>query len=161
MGWEEQPASCHKPAGSAQRTPRSFFAWLSARGARRAWLLLGLIAVVAIFAVGSIGVVPRVLAAPVAQATAGQQQGVLAIVGANGARLYVSPGGEVTGDLSPGTVLTAVGRTSDNLWLVAYNNTGVSGWVEAREVVIFGLEQLPVMVEGAAPLPGEDRKSVV
>ena len=81
--------------------------------------------------------------------------GTLTIVGARGARLYASPGGDLTGELSAGTVLTAVGRTADSLWVVVYNDAGVTGWVEVNEVVLFGIEGLPVMVEGSVPATSE------
>jgi uncharacterized protein YraI len=98
-----------------------------------------------------VGMVAPIMVSAVLAAPAQQTGGTLAIVGASGARLYTSPGGEVVDTLAPGTVLTAVGRTADNLWVVAYNEAGAAGWAEVAEVVLFGLDQLPVMVEGSAP----------
>lgn len=123
--------------------------WRKSGGVRRN-LILALIVVLAAPAVmgglWSLGA-GRVQAAPAVQSA-----GTLAIVGANGARLYTAPGGEVVATLPPGTVLTAVGRSSDNLWVVTYNDAGAAGWAEVAEVVLFGLEQLPIMVEGSTPL---------
>jgi len=119
--------------------------WRKLGAVRRA---VGLTVVTALMVLGGMLVNggPAVQAAPAAQGS-----GTLAIVGANGARLYTSPGGEVVQTLAPGTVLTAVGRSDDGLWVVTYNDAGAAGWAEVAEVVLFGLEQLPVMVEGGAP----------
>ena len=119
-------------------------------GARQAW---SLVLVLGLLATGWLGVwsgIASVQAAPLAQA---RPTGTLTIVGANGAKVYASPGGEVIGELPAGTVLTAVGRTADSLWIVVYNDAGTAGWVEVSQVVLFGIEALPVMVEGNAVTP--------
>jgi uncharacterized protein YraI len=90
--------------------------------------------------------------APLAQSAAGQE-GKLAIVGAGGAGLYDAPGGEAATSLPAGTVLTAVGRTADSLWVVVYRADGSAGWVEAGQVVLFGVDELPVMIDGGGAAP--------
>ncbi|MEX1020246.1 MAG: hypothetical protein WDZ49_11330 [Litorilinea sp.] len=91
------------------------------------------------------------------------QEGVLAIVGAADVGLFTSPGGERLRSLNAGAVLNAVGRTPDGLWIVVATDDGMAGWVQVDDVVIFGVQQLPVMMEdeggelpqggAAAPLP--------
>lgn len=111
-------------------------------------LVIGTISLIGLMGVD--GVQP-VNAAPLMQ-SGRPNPGTLAIVGASGAQLYATPGGESLQALTPGTVLTAVGRSADNLWAVVYNDANLSGWVEVSEVVLFGIEQLPVMVEGTIPV---------
>jgi len=74
-------------------------------------------------------------------------QGKLAVVGAQNAVLYDAPGGTEGQTLLPGSTLTAVGRTADNLWVVVSTEEGVAGWVATDQLVIFGLSDLPVMAE--------------
>ena len=137
MSWEEPTTSGQQP-----QRPFSRHSW------RRPAIWLALLLVVGLL-VGPFAGSQPVRAAALAQA--GPNGGTLTIVGANGAQLYSTPGGDVVNTLTAGTVLTAVGRSADSLWVVVYNDNGVSGWVEVAEVVLFGLEQLPVMVEGVAP----------
>lgn len=80
-------------------------------------------------------------AAPLAQST------TVAVVGSGGATLYMSPGGETVAEFTPSTVVTAVGRSGDNQWVVVQNSSGQSGWLEVQKITIFGLEELPVMLE--------------
>ncbi len=79
-------------------------------------------------------------ALPVAQAG----QGKLAVVGAQGTELYDAPGGTAGASLTPGTTLTAIGRTADSLWIAVVTDDESNGWVETSTIVIFGAEQLPV-----------------
>jgi Tol biopolymer transport system component len=84
----------------------------------------------------------------------GQETGVLAIVGAGEANLYEAPGGDLIRVLPAGTVLTAVGRSSDSLWVLVVTNDDKAGWAETAQVVMFGADQLPVMMgEAAASAP--------
>ena len=88
--------------------------------------------------------------APAAVATRqgpNQSTGLLAIVGAGQANLYDAPGGNIVKTMSAGAVMTAVGRTADSKWVVVYTDDGVAGWVEVSQVVLFGVDQLPVMAE--------------
>ena len=51
-------------------------------------------------------------------ASAQSSDGILAVVGANGASLYNRPDGEIVQELGIGTTLTAVGRTGDSRWVM-------------------------------------------
>lgn len=94
---------------------------------------------------------PAPLSAPsIAQA---QSAGRLAVVGAQGADLYDAPDGSVVESLTAGATLTAVGRTADTLWVVVETDDQGSGWVETQSIVIFGTDQLPVMLETPAQAP--------
>lgn len=73
---------------------------------------------------------------------------LLAIVGASNAGLFESPNGEQIQQLSAGAVLSAVGRTADNQWVVVTTDSGVAGWIRVTDVVMFGVQQLPVMIDG-------------
>ena len=149
MGWGERNRSCRQKqrrgVGPRYRLQRNLL-----RG-----MVIVLVGIVSATSIAEMGVTGErwnqaVYAAPVAQVDA-SGPGTLAIVGASGARLYTAPGGESIRELTPGTVLTAVGRSSDNLWVVVHNDRDISGWMEVSEVVLFGLEQLPVMLEGNVP----------
>lgn len=82
---------------------------------------------------------------PVAAAQA--SDGILAVVGANGASLYDRPGGDVVLELGIGATLTAVGRSSDSRWVMVMTDSDDVGWAEADDLVLFGIAELPVMVE--------------
>lgn len=92
----------------------------------------------------------RLSAPSIAQA---QSAGRLAVVGAQGADLYDAPGGTLVESLTAGATLTAVGRTADSLWVVVETDDQGSGWVETKSIVIFGTDQLPVMLETPAQSP--------
>jgi Tol biopolymer transport system component len=146
MSWRE---------GKVSTQQRSGLLWggckMGPQHLRRALIV---IVVATVLAVSISGLAGRsdVLAASLAQ---GDQPsaGTLAVVGANGAQLYTAPGGNVTQQLAAGKVLTAVGRSADNLWVVVQDDANLSGWVEVSQVVLFGMEQLPVMVEGTVAVP--------
>ena len=95
------------------------------------------------------GVAPVTLPS-IAQA---QNAGRLAVVGAQGADLYDMPDGAVAESLTAGATLTAIGRTADRLWIVVQTDTNHTGWVETQRIVIFGVEQLPVMPAEPAESP--------
>ncbi len=88
------------------------------------------------------------------------QTGTVAIVGSSGGHMYAAPGGDIVAELDPATVVTAVGRADNNLWVVVRNNEGLSGWLEARELTIFGLEQLPIMLTTTTD-PSTDAPSII
>ena len=88
-------------------------------------------------------------ARPVVQSS----QGKLAVVGAQGADLYDLPNGAAGESLTPGTTLTAIGRTADSLWIAVVTADEANGWVETKTIVIFGAEQLPVMTDGLDAAP--------
>lgn len=80
-------------------------------------------------------------------------QSVLAVVGSQGADLLDAPNGKVVESLTTGTIVTAQGRSGDNQWVVGTTGSGKVGWIAAEDLVIFGIESLPVMME-SAPAPG-------
>ncbi len=117
--------------------------------------LLRAVLVVSVATIVTLGVADNggdhtIYAAPDAQSPSSTR--TLAIVGATGAPLYASPGGEVSVNLIPGTVMTAVGRSGDNLWVVVQSDSDLYGWMEVNDGVIFGLEQLQVIEVGDQPV---------
>jgi uncharacterized protein YgiM (DUF1202 family) len=79
-------------------------------------------------------------------------QSVLAVVGSQGADMLDAPNGNVVESLTTGTIVTAQGRSSDNQWVVGSTGNGRVGWIAADDLVIFGIESLPVMIDNA-PAP--------
>ncbi len=88
---------------------------------------------------------------PVAQIAPGAQ-GKLAVAGAQNATLYATPGGKVVQTLLPGTTLTAYGRTGDSKWVIIRTDSNVTGWVLTEQLVIFGMDDLPILTD-APPTP--------
>ncbi len=88
------------------------------------------------------------VAAPPAQSAPAR---TLAIVNAEGARLYAAPDGEVRATLMAGTILTAFGRTADGLWIVVQTPDNLSGWIQSSGVMVYGMEELPVMLYDSEP----------
>ncbi|MCO6450938.1 MAG: PD40 domain-containing protein [Caldilineales bacterium] len=76
-----------------------------------------------------------------------------AVVRGGGAELRAQPGGEILADLRMATALTATGRTADNAWIQVEAGDQGSGWVQTNQVVIFGLERLPIIDVEIIPLP--------
>lgn len=89
----------------------------------------------------------------IAYAQNANPQGRLAVVGAQGAELYDLPDGAVVEALTPGATLTAVGRSADSLWVIVQTDGKQTGWVETQAIVIFGTDQLPVVLETPAQSP--------
>ena len=69
--------------------------------------------------------------------------GVLAIVRGGGATLYNLAGGAQM-ELAAGAPLYAQARSDDDNWVQVITADGVSGWVDANRVLMFGLAALPV-----------------
>ena len=72
-------------------------------------------------------------------------QGKRAVVRGSGAVLREQPGGEAITTLDLATAVTVVGRTADYAWLEVVLEDGEEGWVHRSEVVVFGLDQVPVL----------------
>ena len=96
-------------------------------------------------------------------ASAQSSDGILAVVGANGASLYDRPDGEIVQDLGIGTTLTAVGRTGDSRWVMVMTDSDEVGWAEEGDLVLFGVAELPVVMDAPAgsvpattPTPAEE-----
>lgn len=83
--------------------------------------------------------------APTATLPAVANGKVLAIVRAGGATLHEAPGDNPIQDLATGTPLTATGRTADGTWVSVRSAEGFEGWVLTEQLVIFGLDYLPVL----------------
>ncbi len=90
---------------------------------------------------------PRpVAAAATASANTGGQ---LAVVGMEGTTLYDAPDGAAVAQLAPADTLTVIARDASGAWLYATHASGDKGWTAAADLVVFGVDSLPVL--GAAP----------
>jgi hypothetical protein len=102
---------------------------------------------------------PLPLLAPAnAHAAAGapsvQQQSELAVVKPpNGAELYDLPNGTLLANLEPVSFVTVVGRTGDGNWLVVLTDDGQNGWVQTEQLIVYNVEELPVLLEGDGASP--------
>ncbi len=73
------------------------------------------------------------------------ESGALGVVIGTGARLASAPEGETLIELPGAEAVTAIGRNADASWLMVQLLNGRQGWVKAADVVIFGVEDLPVV----------------
>ncbi len=85
--------------------------------------------------------------APSIETAAGGQ---LAVVGMEGAALYDAPDGAEVAQLGPADTLTVIARDAAGGWLYATSGTGDKGWTEAENLVVFGIDALPVLAGGEA-----------
>jgi len=77
-----------------------------------------------------------------------QRDSILVVIGGRGAALWNEPNGSVVRQISVGTAVNAIGRTSDNQWIyVTIDNVGL-GWVQVAQVVVFNVNSLPVQTGG-------------
>lgn len=86
---------------------------------------------------------PTATAAPLAGAPAE----LIAVVGSAGATLYSTPAGDEVRTLSTGTALSASGRTADSSAIFVTLTDGATGWVDVKAVVVFNVNNLPVIDE--------------
>jgi len=112
--------------------------------------LLGLLAVALV--AGMAVIVVSFNAAPVS-AQSSLEEGKMAVVGLDGARLQDAPGGRVVAELSAGDVVMVVGRTADSMYLRVEADRGQKGWVATDSLVVFGIDVLPVSEPQATPTP--------
>jgi Tol biopolymer transport system component/uncharacterized protein YraI len=117
------------------------------RPVRRLWWRSAVIGVLLVLALGTWGAY-RVQ--PVEASQSLQTGGVLAIVGAGRADLLAAPDGTLVRTFTPGTVLTAVGRSADSRWIVVVTDEANRGWVDVEQVVMFGINQLPIINDAMA-----------
>ena len=96
---------------------------------------------------------PTATPAPAASSPAAGQ---LAVVGMSGAALYDAPGGAVVAQLAPADTLTTIARDAAGAWLYALNTAGDKGWVAAADLVVFGVDALPVLGDSPAAAPAEE-----
>jgi uncharacterized protein YraI len=132
MSWQGQTAKTPAPTPVVQHRPR----WFQARQ----WLTL-LVVLIALLA--NTPVVSVVAQAPTPQ---------VVIAGSNGAILLTAPAGEQVASLAIGALLNATGRSADSAWLYVNTTDGRAGWVAVDQIVVFGIEKLPV-VTITVPLP--------
>lgn len=76
----------------------------------------------------------------------------LAVVHAGGAPLYDETG-QVLLELPMGAAVKVSGRSPDNAWFYGTTRDGMTGWVSADRVLIFGAEHLPERGGFAGPAP--------
>ena len=112
--------------------------------------LLGLLAVALV--AGMAVIVVSFNAAPVS-AQSSLEEGKMAVVGLDGARLQDAPGGRVVAELSAGDVVMVVSRTADSMYLRVEADRGQKGWVATDSLVVFGIDVLPVSEPPAPPTP--------
>lgn len=79
------------------------------------------------------------------QPTTVSTAGRVAVIGVEPAPLVATPGGAALKTLTPGTPINVTGRSQDNQWLQVDDNNGAKGWMAAQQVIIFGLDELPVV----------------
>ena len=82
--------------------------------------------------------------------------GQRAIVRGGGADLLEQPGGAVIAELKLGTAVTVVGRTADNAWAKIVAGAEQEGWASAADLVVFGLDQVPVLDVEVIETPPEE-----
>lgn len=133
--------------GKRQPDRHRFFRQPAANVALQRLWLLGLGALLLLSLALLSWVIP---VSPLAVAQA-QSAGRLAVVGVQGAGLHDVPNGALMAWLAAGSTLTAVGRTADSQWLAVQTDSGHHGWATTQSLVIFGIDQLPV-VDATAPV---------
>lgn len=70
---------------------------------------------------------------------------VVAVVVGVGAELYDAPDGDVVATLPGAEAVTVSGRDAEATWLKVTTLDGDEGWMRAIDLVVFGVEGLPVM----------------
>ncbi|MCX6046642.1 MAG: SH3 domain-containing protein [Chloroflexi bacterium] len=87
--------------------------------------------------------------APVALAQT-TSNGRVAVIGVEAAPLYQTPGGATVQTLIPGTPVTVTGRSEDSQWVQIDDSTLGKGWMAAQQLIIFGVDSLPVVAVASA-----------
>jgi len=104
---------------------------------RRSWLILfasvGSAIVIWLWLTSSIGMAQRA------------SNSVMAVVGADAVGLYTEPSGYSQTIISTGSTLNAFGRDPSGAWIAVMTDDGAVGWVQSSQVVLFGLDQLPIL----------------
>lgn len=95
---------------------------------------------------------PTVAAAAAGASSAGQ----LAVVGMGGTTLYDAPDGAAVAQLAPADTLTVIARDATGAWLYATHASGDKGWTTAADLVVFGVDSLPVLGAAPAASPAEE-----
>lgn len=84
------------------------------------------------------------------QSAAGEVR-TIAVAGAQGVDLYDRPQGTVYVTLPAGAVMSALGRSEDNGWLLVQTQDA-AGWAETARLVIFDTAILPILPASDQPL---------
>ncbi len=85
--------------------------------------------------------------------------GVIGVVTGAGATLRDAPDGERIAELPGAETVTVIGRDADATWLMALTLDGKEGWLNAADLVVFGVDALPVVAglqEDAATVAAVD-----
>ncbi len=106
--------------------------------------------------VAGLAIQPVVAAAPAPAAVINAPVSVV-VVGALSATLYDKPDGKALKVLTPAVVVNGIGRDASGNWLFVQQQNGNTGWVQAGQVIAFGIDGLPTVNEAgnapAQPLP--------
>jgi TolB protein len=94
-----------------------------------------------------------VYAQATSQSSAVDSTGRVAVIGVEPAPLYTTPGGATLQTLTPGTPVTVTGRSQDSQWLQVDNNAGSKGWMAANQLIVFGVDELPVLAVANVAAP--------
>jgi Tol biopolymer transport system component/outer membrane biosynthesis protein TonB len=78
-------------------------------------------------------------------ATANAGEGIIGVVIGTGATLYDAPDGEALQSAPGAEAISVTGRDSDGAWLMVTTLDGSEGWMRASDLVVFGVDELPVM----------------
>ena len=85
---------------------------------------------------------------------------VLAVVRNQGAALYTRPGDEPIQTLVGGSLVSALLRSQNELWVLVETRGLVQGWVEARLLLAAGLNRLPVEQPTPEPTSTPDAEAM-
>jgi len=72
-------------------------------------------------------------------------------IATGGAAIYDAPGGRLLKSVPSTGVLNVTGVSADGRWLSVYDETGVFGWVQSGQLVLFGDDDLTIVDEAADP----------
>jgi hypothetical protein len=93
-------------------------------------------------------------ATPATAAVAAKMASIPAVAGVSGSRLYADDGTLLV-TLDSGATVLVTGRSADDTWLAVTGGDGSDGWIEATQLIVYGLHRLavtdaPAAVEAAA-----------
>jgi len=80
-------------------------------------------------------------------AVTAQSDPLVALSNIGGSVFYTAPGEDNVMTFASGQPLTATARTADSRWVAVHSADGITGWVLAEQLIIFGIERLPVSGE--------------
>lgn len=74
-------------------------------------------------------------------------------IATGGATVVDAPGGSILANVPAGSTLTVTGKSADGKFLAVYDDSGLSGWVSAGSMKLFGADDLTVVEEAISPAP--------